>query len=143
MIKKIPNLINILFYSLILYGCYTTKSISYDDNSLHRKDSLLLHQNGYLYELRDFKFTGDILIGKLYDFDRPHLDKRDTPFWLQVYIDPNYVLKTDSDTSDSVRIPYNAINKIEKTRVRIEYAVLALPATIILFLSYYAYCYIF
>jgi len=133
MIKKIINLFNILFISLILYGCYATKTISYDDSSIIRKDSLLLHQNGNLYELRNFKFTGEVLIGTLVYFDRPRLDKRDTPFWLQVFIDPNYVLKTDNDTSNSVTIPYNAINKIEKTRLRVEYALLGIPAVIILF----------
>jgi len=131
--NKTTNHFIILLIFILLNGCYTTKTISYNDSSLIRKDSLLIHQNGYLYELRNFKFTGEVLLGNLYDFDRPYLDKRDTPFWIQIYVDPNFVLKTDIDPSNSVKIPYNAINKIEKTRVRVEYALLGIPAVLILF----------
>ncbi len=133
MIKKIIYFLNFFLISLVINGCYVTKTISYNNPAIVWKDSLLLHQNKTLYELKNFEFTGKILTGHLTEFDRSCLNKRDTPFWLQVFIDSDYVLTTNKDTSDFVMIPYYAIDKIEKTRFRIEFALLGIPVFLVLY----------
>lgn len=130
--KNIPFFKILLVLSIsVLSGCFATKTITLNDNAVSKKKLILLHQNKNLFELRNFNFDTNNLTGTLFKSAYNDLPKSKKVKWLEVYLDPGFNLDLEVDENSFVKIPLASITKIDKTRFRAEYGLLAIPIWLI------------
>lgn len=129
--SKTFSIILLVLTSTILTGCFATKTILLDDKAISKKKLILLHQNENVFELRNFNFDANNLTGTLFKSFNSDLPKSKKVKWLEVYLDPAFNIDQEVDSNSFVKIPLSSITKIDKTRFRAEYGLLAIPIWLI------------
>lgn len=120
-----------IFVLVGLTGCFGTKLISLDDSAITKKEQVLVHQDGGVYQLNNFEFRENHLTGNLMRSYLADLPKSKKMKYLDVYVEPGIQLLKENETSSYVEIPNSSILKIEKTRFRAEYVIFVIPIWLI------------
>ncbi|MEN8116104.1 MAG: hypothetical protein ABFS16_03955 [Bacteroidota bacterium] len=127
--KYISPLILIII-TIVLTGCFGTRSITLDDKAISKKENVIVYQSGLSYELRNFSFNENDLSGDLWKSSL-YLPKSKKLKWLEIYVESGFNLLAPGATSNYIKIPYASIQKIEKTRFRGEYGLLIIPTWLV------------
>lgn len=133
-----PFVVLIIFLiSLLISSCFGTKTISFDNKAIHKKDNVLVYQSDEVYQLINFNFGTTTLTGDLWEATFSDLTNLQKTKYLEVYLDPGYSLPAIYNNNRYVEIPNDSIVKIERTRFRAELGLLAIPIYYIVGISIY------
>ena len=127
-LKQFPILF--LLPGILFSGCYATKPVQTSSPVVARKKIALVHQEQKIYEVSDISFKENDLEGIYKELIASPPPKIRKTSMLDVYVDPEYKIEIDTSQAGPLSIPYQSIEKIEKTRFRFEY-LLVVPVFIV------------
>ncbi|HAQ21607.1 MAG TPA: hypothetical protein DCR40_20615 [Prolixibacteraceae bacterium] len=93
-------------------GCTTKRTLSMSEVSIHhtKKTSLVLHTPNSRYQLLDFKFTDDALVGNLEEYSGKNANI------LHVFTDLNFYYNPYQKIHQSINVPKSNIQKIKYSK---------------------------